>query len=127
VKVARRVLRGPRRSNAPGLPDLALNVIAHNLSRYTVRVGGLDADTQPTTGHDEIPATSEDSPVPDPAGEPHRKNFVATDTLRPRSLAIPGRLARSARRLALHLPVRWPWAEQFRAMLEAIRSVELVT
>ncbi|MGH9069279.1 MAG: IS1380 family transposase, partial [Acidimicrobiales bacterium] len=56
-----------------------------------------------------------------------RKSFVATDTLRRRYLAIPGRLASSARRFTLHLPARWPWAEPFATMLEAIRSVQLVT
>jgi hypothetical protein len=60
-----------------------------------------------------------------PPGE--RKTFVATDTLRRRHLAIPGRLASSARKLTVHLPARWPWAESFTSMLDAIRAVELVT
>ena len=106
---------------------LALNVIAHNLSRYTIRIGSLDTDTDAATGNHDNPATPHNSPDPQPAREPHRKNFVATDTLRRRYLAIPGRLTRSARRLTLHLPVRWPWARQFLAMTEAIRCVELVT
>ena len=42
VKVARRVLRGPRRSNAPGLPDLAFGAIAHNLARWCAKLGGID-------------------------------------------------------------------------------------
>jgi hypothetical protein len=106
---------------------LVLNVIAHNLSRYTVRIGGLDTPTDPATNTNQNSATPHNSPDPQPAGEPRRKNFVATDTLRRRYLVIPGRLTRSARRLTLHLPVRWPWAEQFLAMLAAIRCVELVT
>jgi hypothetical protein len=58
---------------------------------------------------------------------PQRKSFVATDTLRRRYLAIPGRPASSARRLTLHPPTRWPCAESFIAMLDAIRSIKLVT
>jgi hypothetical protein len=36
-----------------------------------------------------------------------------TATLRARLITIPARIARSARRLALHLPTRWPWREQW--------------
>ena len=52
---------------------LAFNVIAHNLARWTSRIG---------------------------LGE----TLIATDTLRRRHLAMPGRLTRSARRFTLHLP-----------------------
>jgi hypothetical protein len=102
---------------------LALNVIAHNLSRWTARIGGIDTATTATT------AAAATATATDPAGlpRPHRQSFVATDTLRRRYLAIPGRLASSARRLTLHLPARWPWAEQFTAMLDAIRAVKAVT
>jgi hypothetical protein len=94
---------------------LTLNVIAHNLSRWTARVGGI---------HIENPAaTAKDTP----ARQHDRRTFVTTDTLRRRYLAIPGRVATSARRVYLHLPSRWPWAEQCQAVLDAIRSVELVT
>jgi hypothetical protein len=55
-------------------------------------------------------------------GEP-----ITTETLRRRYLCLPGRLTRSARRLTLHLPARWPWAERFIAALHAHRSVVLVT
>lgn len=97
---------------------LALNVIAHNLSRWTARIGGIEANATAVAGGDTPTA---DTP------EPTRKSFVATDTLRRRYLAVPGRLATSARRLSVHLPARWPWAEGFTAMLEAIRAVPLVT
>lgn len=100
---------------------LALNVMAHNLSRWTVKIGGIDTVEIPVGGA----GAGADQP---PAEAPERtpKSFVATDTLRRRHLAIPGRLATSARRLTLHLPARWPWAEGFTAMLEAIRAVPLV-
>ena len=38
---------------------------------------------------------------------------VITKTLRRRVFALVGRITRSARRLTLHLPRRWPWEEQF--------------
>lgn len=100
---------------------LSLNVIAHNLSRWTVHIGGLD--TEPTSAEPPEPPDQ----LPDSHATTKRQSFVATDTLRRRYLAIPGRLAHSARRLSLHLPAHWPWAEQFHAMLDAIRAVELVT
>jgi hypothetical protein len=56
---------------------LAVQVIAHNLARWTARIG-LDA------------------------------GIVTTKTLRRRLFALAGRLTRSARRLTLHLPARWP-------------------
>jgi hypothetical protein len=75
---------------------LGLNVIAHNLARFSTRLG---LDGQPIT----------------------------TETLRRRYLCLPGRLTRSARRLTLHLPARWPRGERFIAALHAHRSVVLVT
>ena len=38
---------------------------------------------------------------------------LTTKTLRRRVFALAGRITRSARRLTLHLPRRWPWEEQF--------------
>ena len=57
---------------------LAVQVLAHNLARWTARIG---------------------------LGE----QLVTTKTLRRRFFSIAGRLTRSARRLTLHLPQRWPW------------------
>jgi hypothetical protein len=75
---------------------LGLNVMAHNLARWTSRTG---------------------------LGE----TLIATDTLRRRYLRVPGRLTSSARRLTLHLPERWPWAEGFGSALANLRAVVLVT
>ena len=61
---------------------LAVQAMAHNLARWTARIG---------------------------LGE----QIVATKTLRRRFFSIAGRLTRSARRLTLHLPRRWPWEAQF--------------
>ena len=55
------------------------------------------------------------------------ETLITTDTLRRRHLRTPGRLTRSARKLTLHLPKRWPWAEQFNNSLTRLRSIVLVT
>ena len=71
---------------------LAVQVMAHNLARWTARIG-------------------------------LREQIVTTKTLRRRFFSLAGRLTRSARRLTLHLPRRWPWEEQFsrtRTRLQAI-------
>ena len=57
---------------------LAIQVMAHNLARWTARTG---------------------------LGE----QVVTTKTLRRRFFSLAGRITRSARRLTLHLPQRWPW------------------
>jgi len=44
-------------------------------------------------------------------------------TLRRRLIAIPGRLARSARKTTLRMPARWPWATDFLAALARIRAL----
>ena len=73
---------------------LAVQVIAHNLARWTARLG---------------------------LGE----GVVTTKTLRRRCFALAGRLTRSARRWTLHLPQRWPWAEQLAAALARLRALPL--
>ena len=54
-------------------------------------------------------------------GEP----VVTTKTLRRRFFSIAGRLTRKARRLTLHLPQRWPWANQFSRALARLRALPL--
>jgi len=72
---------------------LVLNVIAHNLARWVVRIGlGPEAS-------------------------------LTTRTLRRRLLCLPGRLTHSARRWTLHLPRDWPWADAFLAILERLRAL----
>jgi hypothetical protein len=71
---------------------LAVQVIAHNLARWTARIG---------------------------LGE----GIVTTKTLRRRLLSLPGRLTRSARRLTLHLPARWPWAIGWSTALTRLRAI----
>lgn len=50
---------------------------------------------------------------------------LCVKTLRHRFLAMPGRLARSGRRLRLHLPVNWPWEQEFNAALAKLRAISL--
>ncbi|HEX4862557.1 MAG TPA: IS1380 family transposase [Acidimicrobiales bacterium] len=44
-------------------------------------------------------------------------------TLRRRLLSIPGRLVRTARKLTLRMPARWPWADTFLTALATIRAL----
>ena len=73
---------------------LAVQVMAHNLARWTARIG---------------------------LGE----QIVTTKTLRRRVFALAGRLTRSARRLTLHLPKRWPWEEKVTRALARLRAIPL--
>jgi hypothetical protein len=45
-----------------------------------------------------------------------------TATVRARILTIPARLARSGRRLRLHLPKRWPWAQHWQRLWTAVMT-----
>ena len=40
-------------------------------------------------------------------------------------IALVGRLTRSARRLTLHLPKRWPWEEKVSRALARLRAIPL--
>jgi hypothetical protein len=74
---------------------LAVQVIAHNLARWTARLGLGD-------------------------------RVVTTKTLRRRLFGLVGRLTRSARRLTLHLPARWPWAIGWSVALTRLRAIPLL-
>ena len=71
---------------------LAVQVMAHNLARWTARIG-LGQGT------------------------------LITKTLRRRVFALVGRITRSARRLTLHLPRRWPWETQFSRALARLQAI----
>ena len=73
---------------------LAVQVMAHNLGRWTARIG---------------------------LGE----QLVTAKTLRRRCFSLAGRIARSARRLTLHLPQHWPWEIQFNSALARLRALPL--
>ena len=53
------------------------------------------------------------------------EQLMTTKTLRRRFFSLAGRLTRSARRLALHLPWGWPWAEQAALALDRLRAIPL--
>ena len=74
---------------------LAVQVMAHNLARWTARLG-LGA------------------------------GIITTKTLRRRLFGLVGRLTRSARRVTLHLPARWPWAAEFSTALARLRALPLL-
>ncbi len=78
---------------------LACAVLAHNLIRWTARLGRVHP-------HDQL---------------------TVTRTIRTRLLALPGRLVNRSRRWTLRLPARWPWADTFNSALDRIRSLPLLT
>ena len=55
------------------------------------------------------------------------EQIVTTKTLRRRFFSLAGRITRSARRLTLHLPQRWPWEAQFSRALARLRAIPLPT
>ncbi len=47
---------------------------------------------------------------------------ATTGTIRTQLITVPGRLARSARRLRLHLPTGWPWRKEWEQLATAANS-----
>jgi hypothetical protein len=74
---------------------LACAVLAHNLVRWTAALGNITPDDQ----------------------------LVVTRTIRPRVLAVPGRLVNRAGTPTLRGPRQWPWAEKFLQGLTALRAL----
>ena len=68
-------------SSSPTPPGSRCAVLAHNLTRWTARLGGIHPDDQ----------------------------LTVTRTIRTRLLALPGRLVNRSGRHVLRLPERWPW------------------
>jgi len=77
---------------------LACAVLAHNLTRWSARLGDM---------------------------HPAERLTVAR-TVRTRVVAVPGRLVNRSGRLVLRLPIHWPWAHTFTRALDRIRSLPLV-
>jgi hypothetical protein len=74
---------------------LALGAIAHNLARWSAKLGKITEGRGPIT----------------------------MATLRRRYISVPGHLSRSGRRTTLHLVKGWPWADLFLVALAALRAV----
>ncbi len=85
----------PSGSFAANAAWLVLASIAHNLARWTARLGAIS------------------------------ERVVTTATLRRRYLAVPGHLTRSGRRPTLHLVTSWPWRELFLVALRRIRGLDI--
>ena len=69
-----------------------------------------------------------DGPQPGPLDGADRSGSSRSRPPRPfrrRVFALAGRITRSARRLTLHLPRRWPWEEQFSRALARLRAIPL--
>jgi hypothetical protein len=45
---------------------------------------------------------------------------VTTATIRRQLIAVPGRLAKSARRLVIHLPKDWPWQDSWEGLFNTV-------
>lgn len=73
---------------------LVLQTLAHNLGRWTARLGGLARTARQTV-----------------------------KTLRRRYLAVPARLTTHARQARLHLPASWPWAADWLTALQRLRAL----
>ena len=78
---------------------LACAVLAHDLVRWTARLGELHPNDQ----------------------------LTVTRSLRTKHFAIPGRIVNRSGRHTLRLPARWPWADAFLNALERLRAVPLLT
>ena len=87
----------PSGSFAANAAWLACAALAHNIARWTARIGRVHDPSRLTVGA----------------------------TLARRLLAMPGRLVNRSGRPTLRLPAKWPWAAQFTAALRRIRSLPL--
>lgn len=75
---------------------MIFNIMAHNLGCWLGCIG-LGANSAPMT----------------------------TKTLRTRLLDLPGRMTTSGRKPTLHLPLGWPWQDQFERSLANLRAINL--
>ena len=78
---------------------LACAVLAHDLIRWSTRLGAIHPDDE----------------------------LTVTRTMRTRVLALPGRLVNRSGTMVLRLPERWPWAGTFTKALDQIRALPLLT
>ena len=72
-------------------------ILAHNMVRWTAHLGGH-----------------------------HTHRLIVARTIRAQLLALPGRLVNRAGQPTLRLPSRWPWANTFTTILDALRALQPV-
>jgi hypothetical protein len=77
---------------------LGCAVLAHNLARWTARLGDIHPDDR----------------------------LTVTRTVRSRFLSLPGRFVNRSGRLVLRLPERWPWAGTFTVALDRLRALPML-
>ena len=77
---------------------LACAALAHNIARWTARLGHAQ----------------------------HPRQLTVTATVRGRLLTVPGRLVNHSRRHILRLPANWPWATTFTTSLHNLRNLPLI-
>ena len=78
---------------------LACAVLAHNIVRWTARLGNVHPDKQLTIAR----------------------------TIRIKLLALPGRVVNHSGQPILRLPTRWPWGDTFHRALDHLRAIPLLT
>ena len=78
---------------------LACAVLAHNLMRWTARLGEVHPEAQLTVAR----------------------------TMRTKLFALPGRVVNRSGRSTLRLPARWPWADAFLSALDKLRALPMLT
>ena len=83
----------PSGSFAANAAWMELGAMAHNLARWTARIGELS------------------------------ERIITTPTLRRKYLTIPGHVTRSGRRTTLHLADNWPWRVAYLTALEKVRAL----
>ena len=77
---------------------LACAALAHNLTRWTARLGHAQ----------------------------HPNRLTVTATIRDRLISVPARLVNHSRRHLLRLPANWPWATTFTTALDRLRNLPLL-
>jgi hypothetical protein len=78
---------------------LGCAVLAHNLIRWTARLGDVHGDDQLTVAR----------------------------TIRTRLIALPGRIVNRSGRHTLRLPAKWPWADTFLGAFDRLRALPMLT
>ena len=102
--------------------------IENAILRPQVRRGAEPSPLGPLRRQRRLAGGTGDGAQPGPLDSPHRPGSADRDHQDPQTTGLClGRdgSPRSARRLTLHLPRRWPWEEQFSRALARLRAIPL--